>query len=87
MTVTDPDAAPELLCEGRFNVSITQTGIATLTFTHAQTPPDILFQSRTEPEYIVRARISMSISSLLQLREALNGLEFGAPAVPRQLSS
>jgi len=87
MNIVDPDDVPELLCDGAFNISVARTGVATITFTHERTAPDVLFQGKDNPDRIVRARIAMSVPVLIALRNALNGLEFEPPDKPRQLSS
>ena len=69
--VTDPDAIPETLCEGRINIQW-RGQIATLTFTHSRAVIADLFDGTVNMEDVVRARIAMSVPNLVALRDMLN---------------
>jgi hypothetical protein len=68
----DPDNVPETICLGMFNVSI-NAPLATLTFTHYRPKAGPLFEATTvDNENVVRARIVISVDSLVALRDVLN---------------
>jgi hypothetical protein len=70
--VTDPDNVPELLCNGRLNVTVADP-FATLTFTHVRPDATVLFRDGTiDIQAIVRARIVTSMNNLVALRDLLN---------------
>lgn len=74
--VTDPDKISELLCEGPFNIAVMSTGIAVLTFTHRVPDSALMFKDGTLKETaVVRARIAMTVASLKNMRDALNGMK------------
>jgi hypothetical protein len=79
----DPHNIPETLCLGKFNLSFSAAGLATLTFTHVRPKPGPLFESNTvEDEYVVMARIVTTTDNLIALRDVLNTvLKDVAPAV------
>jgi hypothetical protein len=67
----DPDRIPETLCDGRFHIR-QHNNYATLTFTHARPIISDLFDSNTLVfEEVVRARITMSLQNVAQLRDLL----------------
>lgn len=71
-TTIDPDNVPEILCEGRYNVHALGQ-IAVITFAHFR--PDahaLLDDGKVQHTAVVRARIAMSLSSLVLLRDLLN---------------
>jgi|SRR5580704_1182548 hypothetical protein len=70
----DPDDVPETICLGMFNVSI-NAPLATLTFTHYRPKVGPLFEASTiDNENVVRARIVISVDSLVGLRDVLSQL-------------
>jgi hypothetical protein len=74
ISVVDPHAIPETLCDGPFNVAAVR-GRATLTFTHVRPKAGpLLSTGEIEAEAIVRARISFSWENLLALKKLLNDL-------------
>jgi hypothetical protein len=72
LTVSDPEFVPEILCDGRFNIT-PKGSFATLTFTHERPKPGPLLEDgRLEYESVVRARIVISLNSLVAFRDLLN---------------
>ena len=72
--VSDPKEVQETICDGQFNVT-THGPLATITFTHARPKLQPLFaEGKIEPEFIVRARITVSRELLVQLGQAINSL-------------
>jgi hypothetical protein len=70
-TTVDPDNVPETLCDGQFNLSIAGQ-LATLTFNHWRPDATQLFRDGTiVPSAIVRARIVLTLSNLVALRDFL----------------
>jgi hypothetical protein len=66
--VTIPDNVPEILY---VNVAI-RGGLATLTLTHVRPDPTPTFSdTRIEPEAIERARIVLTLTNLIVLRDLL----------------
>jgi len=81
-TGIDPHNVPETLCLGKFNLSFSAAGLATLTFTHVRPRPGPLLESNTvEDEYVVMARIVTTTDNLIALREVLNAVLKDVPAV------
>lgn len=80
----DPHNVAETLCLGKFNLSFSAAGLATLTFTHVRPRPGPLLESNTvEDEYVVMARIVTTTDNLIALREVLNAVLKDVPqAVP-----
>lgn len=77
----DPDNVPEILCLGKFNLSFTAGGLATLTFTHIRPKAALLLDSnKVEDESIVRARIVTNAENLIALRDILNSVLKDVPA-------
>lgn len=74
--VIDPNNAPELLCNGPFNLSFQQQGnhtLAVLTFTQTRPNPTALFQeNRAVDSITIQARIAMSVPNLIALRDLLS---------------
>jgi len=68
----DPDHVSEVLCDGP--LYLTWAGnLGTLTFTHARPNPASLFaKDLIENEFVVRARVIMSLSNMIALRDLLN---------------
>jgi hypothetical protein len=68
----DPDHVSEVLCDGA--VYLTWAGnLGTLTFTHARPNAASLFANDLiENEFVVRARVVMSLSNMIALRDLLN---------------
>lgn len=78
----DPHNVPETLCLGKFNLSFSAAGLATLTFTHVRPRPGPLLESNTvEDEYVVMARIVTTTDNLIALREVLNAVLKDVPAI------
>ena len=78
----DPHNVPETLCLGKFNLSFSAAGLATLTFTHVRPRPGPLLESNTvEDEYVVMARIVTTTDNLIALREVLNAVLKDVPVV------
>jgi hypothetical protein len=79
--VIDPDNVPEIVCDGRFNISVTGS-LATLTFTHVRPDPTALLRDGTvNPNSVVRARIVLTIQNLAALRDLLDRV-IQRPEVP-----
>jgi hypothetical protein len=75
VSVVDPQTVQETLCEGPLNILLAGGGRAVLTFTHSRPKMGPLFEeSRVETENVVRARIVLTVASLIQLRDTLNKL-------------
>jgi hypothetical protein len=71
-TVTDPDNVPEIVCDGQFNVTVTNP-FATLTFTHKRPDATVMFRDvKIDHKAVVRARIVTSMNNLIALRDLLN---------------
>jgi hypothetical protein len=69
----DPDNIPETLCCGVFNLSFVAGNLATLTFTHPRPKIGPLIGSnQVQDEFVVRARIVLSLDNLIGLRNFLN---------------
>ena len=69
----DPDNVPEALCCGVFNLSFVAGNLATLTFTHPRPLIGLLIGSnQVQDEFVVRARIVLSLDNLIGLRNFLN---------------
>lgn len=68
----DPDHVSEVLCDGP--LYLTWVGnLGTLTFTHARPNATSLFANDLiQNEFIVRVRVTMSLSSMVALRDLLN---------------
>lgn len=82
--VTDPDNVPEILCDGQMNVAI-RGSLAVITFTHVRANPTPLFKDGTvQPIAVVAARIVLTSSNLVALRDLLNRVITapGQPAPP-----
>ena len=74
LPVSDPDSVPEIFCDGQFSI-IPGANFATLTFTHVRPKPGPLIATgKVEKEAVIRARIVLSRSNLVALRDALNQL-------------
>lgn len=77
----DPDSIPEILCDGQFNISVTGN-LATLTFTHVRPDAAAMFgDGTTNASSVVRARIVITVSNLVALRDLLNQV-IQAPDTP-----
>ena len=80
--VIDPDNIPEILCDGRFNFH-PHGVLATLTFTCERAEPNDLFGGTVNVRDVVRARITMTLNSMVALRDLLSRViqtPSGAPA-------
>jgi hypothetical protein len=70
-TASDPDNVSETICDGAFNVAIFGQ-LATLTFTHVRPDPEILLRDGSlELKSVVRARIVITMSNLIALKDLL----------------
>src|SRR4051812_32214013 len=69
--VTDPDGAPETLCDGRFHLYF-HGRLATLTLTHNRPAPADMFAGNMVMEEVVRARVTLTLENLTALRDLLN---------------
>jgi hypothetical protein len=70
--VIDPDRVPEILCDGKFNVTV-RGSLATLTFTHVRPEATALLSDGTvNVQAVVRARIVLTMHNLVALRDLLN---------------
>jgi hypothetical protein len=80
---TDPDNVPETICDGVFNVAVLGQ-LATLTFTHVRADPSVLLTDGTlAVKSVVRARIVITVSNLVALRDLLNkAIQEPSSAVP-----
>jgi hypothetical protein len=79
--VVDPDNVAEVLCDGMFNIHLSGP-FAHLTFTQTRPEPGPMFAgSLVRRNYVVRARIAMSVDNLVALRDALMRmtLDHGSP--------
>ena len=79
--VIDPDNVAETLCDGMFNIHLTGP-LAHLTFTQTTPEPGPMFMNSViKRNYVVRARIAMSVDNLVALRDALTrmALDQGSP--------
>lgn len=69
----DPDNIPETICAGRFNLSFSSGGLATLIFTHVRPKVGPLVdRGQIDEETVVRARIVTTTDNLVALRNLLN---------------
>jgi len=71
LAIIDPNHVPDTLCDGPANATI-HPPLATIVFTNSQPKPGPLFQGTIDVENIVVARITMSVDTLIGLRELLN---------------
>ena len=63
---------PETLCDGGFNIWV-HNDHATITFTHRRPKADLLLgEGRIVEEFVVRARIVMSLRGLAQFRTTID---------------
>ena len=69
--VIDPDNVPETVCDGQFNVLVTGQ-LATLTFTNWRPDAEQLFGGAVNNSAVVRARIVLTLQSLVGLKDFLN---------------
>ena len=70
--VIDPDNIPEIFSDGQMNVTI-RGPLALITFTHVRAHPTPLCRDGTiEPLAVVTARIAVTRSNLVALRDLLN---------------
>jgi hypothetical protein len=70
--VTDPDNVPEIFSDGQMNVAL-RGNFATITFTHVPADPTPMFKDGTiSPVAVVTARIVLTLSNLVALRDLLN---------------
>jgi hypothetical protein len=69
--VIDPDNVLETLCDGQFNILVTGQ-LATLTFTHWRPDAARLFGGAVNNSAVVRARIVLTLQSLVGLKDFLN---------------
>ena len=71
-SASDPDNVPETLCDGGFNIWV-HNDHATITFTHRRPKADLLLgEWRIVEEFVVRARIVMSLRGLAQFRTTID---------------
>lgn len=81
--VVDPDNVPETLCDGPAWIS-PEGYYGIVTFTQKRPKAGALFKGGSDLEFVVRARIVMSIENLLNLRDALSRLLSDEPQARRK---